>query len=73
MKLKTTKCFFIISDNVSRENKMEINMSEIWQQKIDEIQKIIDNTEIGKHRRLSQLYSKKDNLEMALLRCLNSV
>jgi len=46
-----------------------MNMKEIWKKKIDELQVIIDNVEIGKDGRLMQLYGKKDLLEQAMGRC----
>lgn len=40
-----------------------MNMKQIWKQKIDEIQVLIDNTLIHKDGRLKQLYRKKEILE----------
>lgn len=48
-----------------------MNMKQIWKQKIDELQEIINKTEISKDGRLMQLYGKKRLLEMAFNRCSN--
>ena len=40
-------------------------MKQIWKQKIDEIQEIIDNTPVVKDGRIKQLYRKKEFLQMA--------
>lgn len=47
-----------------------INMAEIWKKKIDEIDKKIRDTEIGKDGRLMQLYECKASLSLAYIRCL---
>ena len=53
-----------------KEQIMKTNMALIWKLKLNELQVIIDNTEVCKDGRLMQLYGKKHQLETALLRCM---
>jgi len=44
---------------------MSKTMKQIWKQKIDEIQEIIEKTLIIKDGRIKQLYKKKELLQQA--------
>ena len=47
-----------------------IKMSDVWCKKINELDKIIRDVEVGKDGRAAQLYRKRASLENALARCL---
>ncbi|MCK5610558.1 hypothetical protein KAR91_52275 [Candidatus Pacearchaeota archaeon] len=43
-----------------------MNMKQIWQKKLNELDELISNVEIGKDGILTQLYQKRELLEKAM-------